>query len=108
MQQRIRHVARHARQLVRLYGVGWFVAVVCLAALSIGLIDYLVRFEDMGIRMICLALLGVITVWGFVRFIITAWRYRCSDLQAARHIECHLSGSGGSPDQCRGICSRGG
>ena len=51
-QQKVRQVADRARQLVRLYGVSWFVAVVCLVALAVGCLDYLVRFEDFGIRLI--------------------------------------------------------
>ncbi len=87
LQDRVRRVASQARQLVRLYGIGWFVACVGLAALTVGAIDYLVRFEDVGIRVICFIILCATAAWSFARFVIVAWRYRCSELQAARHIE---------------------
>ena len=87
LQQRVRQVARRARGLVRLYGVSWFVAVVCLVALGLGLIDYLVRFQDVGVRLICFALVWLVVAWGGFRYLCSAWRYRCSDLQAAQRIE---------------------
>ena len=86
-QHKVRQVADRAQQLVRLYGVSWFVAVVCLVALAVGCLDYLVRFEDFGIRLIFSALFCLATAWGFGRFVVAAWRYRCSDLLAARRIE---------------------
>lgn len=87
LQARVRRVATGARRLVRLYGLACFVAVVCLAALAIGTFDYLVRFEDVGVRLICCALLGAVALWGFARFVVVPWRYRCSELRAAEQIE---------------------
>ncbi|MFW6169051.1 MAG: DUF4175 family protein [Planctomycetota bacterium] len=87
VQHRVRQAARRARRLVRLYGTGWFVALVCVAAMAVGWTDYMVRFEDVGIRVICSLVLSVVVMWGFYRFLLIAWRYRCSELRAARRIE---------------------
>ncbi len=87
MQQRMQQVARRARQLVRLYGLSWFLALACLAAVLAGLADYWIRFEDLGVRLISFGLLCLVVAWGFARFVLVAWRYRCSVLQAARKIE---------------------
>ncbi len=94
LQQKVHRVARRARQQVRLYGASWFVAVVCLVALTVGWVDYLVRFDDVGIRLICFAILCATIVVGFVRFLWGTWRFRCTDLQAAHRIERHFPALG--------------
>ncbi len=85
--QKVQRVAQRARQLVRLHGTSWYVAVVCLVALTLGWLDYLVRFEDLGVRLICWVILCATMVVGLVRLVVRAWRYRCTDLQAAHRIE---------------------
>ncbi|MFO7902016.1 MAG: DUF4175 family protein [Pirellulaceae bacterium] len=87
LQHRVQQAARRARRLVKLYGMGWFVAVVCVAAVVLGWTDYMVRFEDAGVRVICSFVLCLVVLWGFHRFLLRAWRYRCSELRAARRIE---------------------
>ncbi len=52
-----------------------------------GWADYLLRFEDFGVRLICFALVCAACAVGFLRFVVAAWRYQCSDLQAAHRIE---------------------
>lgn len=94
LQQRVRTVARRARGLVRLYAVSWFLATVILALVVLGLIDYLVRFEDVGVRLICFALVWGVVAWGAYRYLLTAWRYRISELQAAQRIERCYPGLG--------------
>ncbi|MCU0960740.1 MAG: DUF4175 domain-containing protein [Pirellulaceae bacterium] len=85
--QRVRHVARRARRLVRLHGAGWFVTLVVLAALGLGYSDYWLRLEDPGVRLISSIVLGLVIAWSGHRFVWGAWRYRCTDLHAARRIE---------------------
>jgi len=87
VQRRVRDVARCARSLVYLYGVSCFLATVVLALLALGFMDYLVRFQDVGMRVICFALLWLVVAWGSYRYLRSAWLYRCSDLQAAQRIE---------------------
>lgn len=94
VQQRVRRVARRAHLLVCLHGVSWFVATVCLVALCLGVSDYLIRFQDRGVRLICFALVWLVAAWAVVRYLVSAWRYRCSDLQAARCIERWFPGLG--------------
>ncbi len=94
VRQRVRAIARRARGLVCLYAISWFFATIVLAVLCLGLIDYLVRFQDLGIRLICCGLVWLVAVWSGFRFLGTAWRYRCSDLQAAQRIEGRFPGLG--------------
>lgn len=87
LRQRVRHVARQARRLVQLHSCGWFLATVCLAALGLGALDYVVRWEDVGIRFISWALWWYAACWAAYRFLRVAWQFRCSDLYAASRIE---------------------
>lgn len=87
LHNRVCRVAHRARRLVQLYGIGWFLTILCSAALTVGWLDYIIRFQDLGIRFICSLLLFSILLLGFARFIVMAWRYRCSALRAARQIE---------------------
>ncbi|MHB8862676.1 MAG: coiled-coil domain-containing protein [Pirellulaceae bacterium] len=105
-QKRVRQVARRARALVRLYAVGWFVATVCLAALGLGLVDYLVRFQDTGVRFICFALVCLVAVWGSIRYLLSAWRYRCSDVQAAQRIERRFPALGDMLSSAVAFCAQ--
>ena len=84
--QRVRRVGRQARRLVRWYGCGWFLAIVGMAALTLGALDYTLRFEDLGIRLICSMLLCLAAAWAVIRFLAVAWSFRCSDLYAAHRI----------------------
>jgi hypothetical protein len=85
--QRVRQIALGARSLARWYGIGWFVTTVGCVVLALGLADYFVRFQDDGVRWICFGGVVLVAVWSGVRFLYRAWRYRCSDVQAAQHIE---------------------
>ncbi len=80
-------MAQRARHLVRLHGASWFVALVCFVALCVGTLDYWLRFEDVGVRLICFAMVAVTMGVAFGRLIVVAWRYRCTDLHAAQRIE---------------------
>ena len=85
--QRVRRIAHGARALARWYGIGWFVATIGCVTLALGMVDYFVRFQDDGVRWICFGGICLVTAWSGVRFLYRAWRYRCSDVQAAQHIE---------------------
>ena len=107
VQQRVRHVARRARAFVCLYAVSWFLATVGLAVLCLGLVDYLVRFQDVGVRLICFVLVCLIVAWGGVRYLLSAWRYRCSDLQAAQRIERRFPDLGDLLSNAIAFCTQG-
>ena len=100
--------ARRVRPgLVRLYSISWFLATVVLAVVGLGLIDYLVRFQDVGIRCIGFALVWAVVAWSGFRFLLYAWRYRCSELQAAQRIEQRFPDLGGLLSSAVAFCARG-
>mgnify|MGYP004252833595 CR=1 FL=1 len=62
---------------------------VVAAAFLLGLIDYLIRLQDHGVRFIfSLAVLGVLT-WATYRFLYPVLRRTPGDLAAAQRIESH-------------------
>ena len=87
LQNRVQRVALRARRLVRLHGIGWFLAAACGIGIAFGWLDYLLRFQDAGVRWILSAGVLFLVVWCFLRYVFPAFRYRCSDLQAACRIE---------------------
>jgi hypothetical protein len=108
VQQRVRTVARRARGLVCLYEISWFLATVGLAVLCLGLVDYLVRFQDVGVRLICFAVVWLVVAWGGFRYLFSAWRYRCSDLQAAQRIERRFPDLGDLLSNAIAFCAQAG
>lgn len=78
---------RKARSLLLLHGtscaVGVAVAAVGLAAAG----DYLLRYEEPGIRFASTAAMLAVVVWGLWRFFLPAYRTELSDVFLARQIE---------------------
>ena len=87
LQQQVAIVRRRARRLVVLYGLSWVAAVLLTALLVLGLADYLIRFQDPGIRMIASGL--VVAAFGYAayRCLLTPLKRRLRDLDVAQRIE---------------------
>ncbi len=87
LQQKVRAVARRATRVVLAHAVLQVVAGVIAAGLILGGLDYLIRFQDPGVRWLSslgwLAVLG----WTWRRYLRPALRYRPTDVAIAQHIE---------------------
>ncbi len=87
LEQKIGQVRRRAQRLFVLHGLGWTVALVVGSVLALATVDYAIRFQDLGIRLMCsLALIGVV-VWSLVRYWWPRWEHRLSDLEIAQRVE---------------------
>ncbi|NQT11422.1 MAG: hypothetical protein HQ582_01650 [Planctomycetes bacterium] len=87
LEKRIGLLRSRVRRLVTLYGASWIVAAVVAALVVLGLADYLLRFQDRGIRVICsLAVLGVLG-WTCYRYWFLGLRARLSDVEMARRLQ---------------------
>lgn len=87
LQDRIAAVARRARMVLVLFGIGSVVAGGLAVTLLCATVDYLVRFQDPLWRaMLSLSVAGTLlaTAW---RFLWPAWRQRLAPLQVAAKIE---------------------
>lgn len=85
--ERVRAVGRSGRRLLFLYAVSCGIAIVLAASLGLGLVDYLVRFSDAGVRWLCFASIVAVFVLAARFFVLPAIRFRRSEVQIARHIE---------------------
>lgn len=75
------------RRLVTVYAVSWIVGAVVAAVLLLGLADYLLRFQDRGIRLISsLAVLGVLA-WTAHRYLVVGLTTPLSDVELARRVQ---------------------
>jgi len=87
LKQRIAILRARIRRLVTLYAASWIVGAVVAAVLVLGLADYLLRFQDRGIRLICsLAVLGVLA-WTAYRYLVVGLTTPLSDVELARRVQ---------------------
>lgn len=87
IQRQIHAIARRARRLLVVYGLCWFVAVAVAVAFVFGWLDYSLRLQDRGVRIILSAVFGLTLLWSFLRFVLPSLRRRYSDLEVAQRIE---------------------
>jgi hypothetical protein len=87
LEQRIGRVRFQARRLLALYAVGWTFTVVAVAVLLVGLADYLLRFHDPGIRLMCSLSVLLAFVWAAYRFGVAGWGSPLGDVEIAKRIE---------------------
>lgn len=67
----------------------WTAATLLVVAIALGIVDYLVRYRDPGLRILASAALAAAAVWALYRW----WRpgtAKLSPLNVARHVESHF------------------
>ncbi|MCH7728601.1 MAG: hypothetical protein IH991_19275, partial [Planctomycetes bacterium] len=87
LQQQVQAIARRARRLTIAHGVGCVIALCVAAGFLFGLSDYLIHYQDLGIRVICSATLLVVLVYSCYFFLLPALRFRRNDIEVAQRIE---------------------
>lgn len=87
LQQQIEAIGRRARRLWLLYGLGWLLAGGLGSAFILLLLDYWLRFEDRGLRVMATGML--LTVWALAsyRFLWRPWRARLTPINVAQRLE---------------------
>ncbi|HVW03335.1 MAG TPA: DUF4175 family protein, partial [Planctomycetaceae bacterium] len=92
LQSRLAQIRRRVRQMLLVYGCSWLVAVVLGAVLVVGTADWLVHFDDPGVRLIlglCILCGGAWIGWErLVRPLIT----RLEDIDLALRLEARYPG----------------
>jgi hypothetical protein len=87
LKQRIAALRTRVRRLVTVYAVSWIIGAVVAAILILGMADYLLRFQDRGIRLICsLAALGVLA-WTAYRYLVVGLCTSLSDVELALRVQ---------------------
>src|SRR6185295_10417147 len=87
LEKKVADLGRQVRRMIALFGICRVVAFVVGAVLVLGLTDYLIHFEDRGIRaMASLAVMAAI-VWSAYRYLFQPLAHRSRELQIAQRIE---------------------
>ena len=68
LEKRIAALRNRLRRLLAVYGLGWLVTAGLAAALAMGLLDYLLHFQDRGIRVIASLSVWGVVLWAGYRF----------------------------------------
>ena len=90
LQQKVEQVRRSARNVRLLYGIGWLAAAALAVGLVLGLADFLLRSEELGVRLLfSTAALGAVgfTLWRFLWPALTA---DATSVQVAQRIEARF------------------
>jgi hypothetical protein len=87
LEQKIAEVRRHARRLLVLHALGWTIGLLTLAVLVLGLADYLIRFQDHGIRLMGSLAVVLTLVWAGYRYWLFDVGRRLGDVEVAQRIE---------------------
>jgi hypothetical protein len=88
LEEKIGQVRRRAWRLLAAYAVSWTLTTLLAAVIVLGLADYLIRFQDPGVRLIAsLAVLGALA-WACYRFLYRGLaNLPLGDVQLAQRIE---------------------
>ena len=92
LEQKIEIVRRHARRLVRVHGLSWFLAITAFASLFLGLLDYYLRPEGRWERSLLTAALAGVAGWALYRFAMAALLYRAEPVRLAQALERNFPG----------------
>jgi hypothetical protein len=87
LEQQLVAVGHQARRLLIGYALAWMVGVAIVVAVILGLADFLLRFDDRGVRLIATVALAGAIAWTVVRFLLPALRFRPSTVQLAQRLE---------------------
>lgn len=87
LEQRIAAVRRQVRRLILIHALSWVAGVAIAAALALGLLDYLIRFQDRGIRVILSLSVAGLIAWVAYRYLLSAILVNYRDLDLALRLE---------------------
>lgn len=87
IEQKISVLRSRVRRLVAVHGLSWIVALVVGAVIVLGVADYLVRFRDPGLRVICSLLLLAAVVWTCYRYLYLPLFVRLSEVDLALRVQ---------------------
>ena len=75
-----------------MYGLSWVVTTALGAMVALSLLDYLVRFQDIGLRVICSLSVAWIMVWACYRFLYLPLFVRLRNVELAQKLERRFPG----------------
>ncbi len=87
LRNHLRQIRRRVRLAVGLRGLSWVVVLVFGSALAAGFLDWLIQWNDGGVRLLLSASFAGLAVWGCWRFLIRGLLFRLTDVELAHRIE---------------------
>jgi hypothetical protein len=87
LEAKIAQVRGRAWRLLILHALGWTVAIIVTCGLVLGLVDYWIRFQDRGIRLMASAAMIGVCIWAAWRFWIRGLARSPSDVELARRVQ---------------------
>jgi len=96
LQQKIDALRSRLRRLLAVYGVSWMVGAGLAAMVVLGLADYLIRFRDPGIRVICSLVVPAVLAWTCYRCLYPGLSARLGDVDLARRLQRRFPALGDS------------
>ena len=90
LQHKVNSIVRRARRLQWQFAAARFLTMTLAALLVLGAIDFLIRFQDRGLRVMATAGALAAVGWAAWRYLRPAWHWRCSPVRVALRIEQRL------------------
>ena len=87
LRNQLRQIRRRVRLAVGLRGLSWVVVLVFGSALAVGFLDWLIQWNDGGVRLLLSASFAGLAVWGCWRFLIRGLFFQLTDVELAHRIE---------------------
>jgi len=92
IEKQVDSVRRAVRKYQWLRGIFWTVAIVGAVGLCLGLIDFLTRMQDPGVRVISTGILIAMLGWSVYRFLLVPLRQPLRNIDVAQRIEACYPG----------------
>ena len=87
LEKKISQVRRQAKRLLLLYALAWTLGSVLAVALALGAADFVIRFQDHGIRLMCSLAVVATLLWSVYRYWFAGLGQSLGDVQIAQRIE---------------------
>lgn len=87
LQRKIAELRQQVRRIVASYGLSWVLGSVVAVILVLALADYLIHFQDRGIRLMASLAVAATLLWTAWRFLLQPLRYRLRDVDIAQRVE---------------------
>jgi len=87
LEQKIGTLRSRIRRLLAIYAMSWMVGAALATIMVLGLADYLIRFQDPGIRVIASLAVVAVSAWTCYRYLIFGLRARLRDVDLARRLQ---------------------
>jgi hypothetical protein len=87
LEQKLVALRRHARPMAVLHGLCIMATALLAALVAMGLLDYLIRFQDRGLRVIASLVVFGVYGWTLYRYVLLAFWMRLGTIDLAKRVQ---------------------